>query len=269
METERNKYVLITGATEGIGYELSKVFAENGFNLVLVARNASELHYRANELRGDFGIEAIPVAKDLFQPNAALELYEQVKHLGLTIDILVNNAGQGVYGKFFETDIEKQLNIIQLNIMSLTTLTYLFLKDMVARNEGKVLNLGSIASEMPHPLQAVYGGTKAFVLSFSEALFNELKDTNVTVTVLQPGATETDFFNKAGAENAKIVQEGKLGDPAKVARDGFEALMKGRDSVVSGIKNKVMSTLAHVIPDKASAEQMHKQLKDVGKEEPR
>src|SRR5690606_10433428 len=146
---------------------------------------------------------------------------DQVKNLGLTIDILVNNAGQGVHGKLVETHIEKQLNIIQLNIVSLTTLTHLFLKDMVPRNEEKILNLGSIASEAPHPLQAVYGGTKAFVLSFSEALFNELKDTNVTVTVLQPGATETDFFNKAGAENAKIVREGKLGDPAKVARDGF------------------------------------------------
>lgn len=184
---------------------------------MLVARNASELHYRANELRGDFGIEAIPVAKDLFQPNAASELYEQVRSLGLSIGVLVNNAGQGVYGKFVDTDIEKQLGIFQLNIVSLTTLTYLFLKDMVARNEGKILNLGSIASEMPHPLQAVYGGTKAFVLSFSEALFNELKDTDVTVTVLQPGATETDFFNKAGAENAKIVQEGKLGDPGHFA----------------------------------------------------
>jgi short-subunit dehydrogenase len=267
MENENRKYVLITGATEGIGYELSKVFAENGFNLVLVARNASELHYRANELRGDYGIEAIPVAKDLFQPGAAFELYDQVRNLGLTVDILVNNAGQGVYGKFVETDIEKQLYIIQLNIASLTALTYLFLKDMVARNDGRILNLGSIASEVPHPLQAVYGGTKAYVLSFSEALFNEVKETNVTVTTLQPGATETDFFNKAGAQNAKIVQEGKLGDPAKVARDGFEALMKGRDSVVSGMKNKAMSTLAHIVPDKASAEQMHKQLKDVTKDQ--
>lgn len=267
MEQHKNNYVLVTGATDGIGYELSKVFAENGFNLILVARNASELHYRANELRGDNKIEAIPIAKDLSKPGAVFELYDQVKNLGVTVDILVNNAGQGVYGKFVETDIERQLYIIQLNIASLTALTYLFLKDMVARNEGRILNLGSIASEVPHPLQAVYGGTKAFVLSFSEALYNELRKTNVTITTLQPGATETDFFNKAGAQNAKVVQEGKLGDPAKVARDGFDALMKGRDSIVSGAKNKVSSVMAHIIPDKVSAEQMHQQLKDVTKDE--
>jgi short-subunit dehydrogenase len=186
--------------------------------------------------------------------------------MGITVNILVNDAGQGVYGKFIESDIYRQLDIIQLNISSLTTLTYLFLKDMVARNEGKILQLASIVSEIPAPLQAVYGGTKQYVLSFTEALINEVKDTNVTLTALQPGATDTDFFNKAGAQDSKIATESNLADPADVARDGFEALMKGDDKVVSGLKNKIQSVMSNVMPDTMLAENMRKQSEERDKE---
>lgn len=264
MET-KEQYALVTGGTSGIGYELAKIFAENGYNLILVARTEDDLNVTANEFKDLYDVEVITIVKDLFQPFAAFDLYEEVKANGITVNVLVNDAGQGVYGKFIDTDIYRQLDIIQLNISSLTALTYLFLKDMVSRNEGKILQLASIVSEIPAPLQAVYGGTKQYVLSLTEALINEVKDTNVKLTALQPGATDTDFFNKAGAQNSKIVMETKLADPAVVARDGYEALMKGDDKVVSGFKNKVQSVLSNIMPDTMLAETMRKQSEESDK----
>jgi short-subunit dehydrogenase len=259
MNQATSPYALITGATSGIGYELAKLFAADRYNLILVARTQEDLERVAHELSSRHGIEALPMAKDLFEPNAAFELYDAVQAKGITVNVLVNDAGQGVYGPFVESDIQQQIQIIQLNIVALTTLTYLFLKDMVGRNEGKILQLASVVSEVPSPLQSVYGGTKAYVLSLTEALISEIKDTAVTITALQPGATDTDFFNKAGAENSKIVKESKLSDPADVARDGYAALMKGDDKVVSGLKNKLQSAMSNIIPDTILAAQMHKQ----------
>ena len=264
MSQTEKKYALVTGATSGIGYELAKVFAQNGYNLVIVARPTDELQQKSQELSSQFNVEVIPVGKDLFNADAAYEVYEEVKAKGIEVNVLVNDAGQGVYGPLIETDLQKQLQIIQLNVASLTSLTYLFLKDMVARNEGKILQLGSVASELPATLQAVYGGTKAYILSFTEALISEVKDTNVTLTVLQPGATDTDFFNKAGAQDSKMVQDkSKMSDPADVAKDAYEALMKGDDKVVSGFKNKVQVAMANVIPDTVLANQMKKESEEV------
>jgi uncharacterized protein len=265
--TRQNQYALITGGTSGIGYELARIFAENGYNLILVARTEEDLHITANEFRALYGVNVIPIAKDLFQPFAAFDLYDEIKAKGITVNILVNDAGQGVYGKFIDTDIHFQLDIIQLNISSLTVLTYLFLKEMVARNEGKILQLASIVSDIPSPLQAVYGATKQYILSFTEALINEVKDTNVTLTALQPGATDTDFFNKAGAQNSKLVKEQKLADPKEVARDGYEALMKGNDKVVSGFKNKVQSAMSNILPDTVLADNMRKQSEESDKKQ--
>lgn len=261
MAQNNNQYALITGGSEGIGYELTKLFAQDGYNLILVARTEDKLQQTANELSQQFGIKAIPIAKDLFVPKAAFELYDEVKAKGITVNALVNDAGQGQFGLFVESDIHRQLDIIQLNISSLTALTYLFLKDMLIRNEGKVLQLASIASELPGPWQAVYHATKAYVLSFTEALINELKETNITMTALQPGATATDFFNKADMQNSKIMDT-KMSDPAKVAKDGYEALMKGDDKIVSGLKNKAMVAASNVMPDTMLAEQMNKMQKD-------
>jgi uncharacterized protein len=252
-------YTLITGGTSGIGYELAKVFAENGHNIVLVARTMTDLSRIADELNDQYDVDVLPVSEDLFEPDAVFDLYETLKGKGIVIDTLVNDAGQGVYGEFLESDLQRQLMVIQLNINALVTLTYLFVNDMVERGGGKVLNVASIVSEIPSPLQAVYGGTKAFVLSFSESLRNELKDKNITVTALQPGATDTDFFNKAGAQNSKLVQEHKLGNPAQVARDGYNALMKNDDKIVSGLKNKIQSVMSNVTPDPQLAENMKKQ----------
>ena len=256
MAEKKNGYALITGGSAGIGFELAKLFAQDGYNLVLVARTESDLQNAATDLK-QHGVEVVTIVKDLFEPNAAFELYDEVKAKGIEVEVLVNDAGQGQYGLFVESDIRRQLDIIQLNISSLTVLTHLFVKDMVARSSGKVLQLASIASELPGPWNAVYHGTKAYVLSFTEGLIRELKDTGVTMTALQPGATDTDFFNKADMLESKIM-DSKLSDPAKVAKDGYEALMKGDDKVVSGLKNKAMVGMSNVVPDKAVAAQMDK-----------
>lgn len=261
-----NQYALITGASMGIGYELAKLFAQDGYNLILVARSQQDLDRMAQDFSQQYGVNAIPMAADLFDPNAAFKLYDDVKAAGLTVNVLVNDAGQGQYGLFIDNDIQRYLDIIQLNISSLTVLTHAFLKDMVARNEGKILQLASIASETPGPYQAVYHATKAYVLSLTEALINEVKDTAVTLTALQPGATDTDFFNKAEMQDSKAVQDkSKLADPAKVAKDGYEALMKGDDKIVSGLKNKAQVAMSNIIPDKVVAEQVRKQQEPVEK----
>lgn len=259
------KYALITGATSGIGYELAKLFAQDGYNLVIVARGESgDLEKTASELKNEHNIEVETLSKDLFKRENAFAVYDEVKAKGIEIDVLVNDAGQGQYGLFTETDINRELDIVQLNIGSLIILTKQFLKDMVARGEGKILNLSSIASKTPGPWQSVYHGTKAFVQSFTEAIRNENKDSGVTITALLPGVTDTDFFNKADMLDSKIVQDkSKMANPAEVAKDGYTALMHEDDKVVSGFKNKMQVAMAAVTPDSAVAENMNQQQKPV------
>jgi len=263
--TDIKKYALITGASTGIGFELAKLFAADHYNLIIVSRNQQELDNKATELR-QHGVEVITIAKDLFDRQAAFHLYDEVKAKGLYVDVLVNDAGQGLYGEFKDTDIDRELKIIDLNIASLVILTKQFLKDMVARNEGKILNLASIASKVPGPWQSVYHGTKAFVLSFTEAIREELKDTNITITALMPGATDTDFFDKAGMQSSKAVQDkSSLSNAADVAKDGYEALQDGKDKVISGLKNKVQIAMTNLTPDSTVAHMMNEQQKPVDK----
>lgn len=260
------KYALITGATSGIGRELAKLFAADKYNLVIVARDQNDLNAVATELR-QHDVEVITLAKDLFDREEAFSVYDDIKEQGITIDVLVNDAGQGVYGLFKDTDIERELDIINLNISSLVILTKCFVKDMVSNGSGKILNLASIASKSPGPWQAIYHGTKAFVLSFSEAIREELKDTGVTVTALLPGVTDTDFFNKANMQDSKAVQDkSSMADPADVAKDGYEALMDGKDRVVSGFKNKAQVAMSAITPDSMSAHMMNEQQKPVDQE---
>jgi len=254
----QNKTALVTGATSGIGHELTKLLAKDKYNLVIVSRSEDELNDMAAMLQKENGIKVTVIAKDLFEPSAAEELYNEVKAKGIVVNILVNDAGQGVYGKFAETDLQSELDIIQLNVSSLVVLTKLFLKDMIARKEGKILQLASMVSRISSPLMAVYAGTKAFVFNFTQSLINEVEGTGVTITALQPGATDTDFFNKAGAENSKVVQDGELGDPADVAKDGYDAMMAGESKIVSGMKNKVQAAMANLTPDQVLAAQMRK-----------
>ena len=261
-----NQYALITGATSGIGYELAKLFAADKYNLIIVSRDKDDLNAKAAEFRTN-GIDVITVAKDLFDREEAFALYAEVRAMGIRVDVLVNDAGQGVYGEFKDTDIDRELDIIDLNIASLVILTKLFLKDMTIRNSGKILNLASIASKVPGPWQSVYHGTKAFVLSFTEAIREELKDFDITITALMPGATDTDFFAKADMEESKAVQDkDSLSDPADVAKDGYEALMAGKDKVISGFKNKVQVGMSNLMPDSVVAHNMYEQQKPADKE---
>ncbi|GAB3530957.1 SDR family NAD(P)-dependent oxidoreductase [Pontibacter brevis] len=257
----------------GIGYELARLFAEDKYNLVIVARDQQELNTTASEFKQQYGVDVVPIAKDLSKQEGPFEVYDQVKAKGVQVDVLVNNAAQGEYGKFVDTDLNHELEIVDLNIKGYLVLTKYYLKEMVARNEGKILMVTSVAGELPGPWQAVYHGTKAFVSSFTEAIQNEVKDTNVTLTKLLPGPTDTNFFEKAGMEESKkagmeeskMVQEGNLADPATVAKDGYEALMAGELEVISGLKNKAMVAASKVIPDKTAAEMTNKQAKPVDK----
>jgi short-subunit dehydrogenase len=260
------KYALITGGTSGIGLELARIFAKEKYNLVIVARNQQELNTTAAEL-SRHGVEVITLSKDLFIREEVFSIYGEIKQKGIQIDVLVNDAGQGVYGLFKDNDIERELNIINLNVSSLVILTKCFINDMIGRGSGKILNLASIASKSPGPWQAVYHGTKAFVLSFSEAIREELKDTGVTVTALLPGVTDTDFFTKADMLDSKAVQDkDSMSDPADVAKDGYDALIAGKDKVVSGFKNKAQVAMSNITPDPMSARQMNEMQKPVDKE---
>ena len=250
---------LITGATSGIGRELANCFAQDKYDLVIVARDQQELDQTAAEIQQQHGVEVITIAKDLFQRDAPFEVYNQIKAQGRQINALVNNAGQGQYGQFTTTDINRELDIIQLNIGAYVIFTKLYLQEMVARNEGKILQVSSIGGELPGPLQAVYHATKAFVTSFTEAIREEVKESNILITALLPGVTDTDFFAKADMERSKLVADGaSKSDPAKVAKDGYEALLAGKDKVVSGFMNKVQVTMSNVVPNPLVAAGLHK-----------
>lgn len=257
------KYAVVTGATSGIGYELARLLAHDKYNLVIVARTEEDLEHTASDLTSEFGIEVISLSKDLFDPMNAFELYDEVKELKLDIDILINDAGQGQYGEFKDTDIRRELDIINLNVSSLVVLTKLFLKDMLAKGSGRIMNLSSIASKIPGPWQSVYHGTKAFVQSFTEAIRSELKDSGVTITALLPGATATDFFSKADMMESKAVREGKLDDAEEVAKDGYRAMMNGEDMVISGFGNKMKVAMSNIMSDAAAADKLKKQQEPV------
>ena len=261
MNSETGKTALITGASSGIGQELAKLFAQDGYNLVLVARSDDKLDRLAEVFKSNYNTQHITViGKDLSGEDAAQDVYDQVKAKGITVDVLVNDAGVGLYGMFgTDTDWEREKSMIHLNVLTLTQMTKLFLYDMLARNEGKILNLASLLSITPTPLMAVYAGTKAYVYNFTQSLINELKDTNVHVMALLPNATDTDFFNKAGAENTKVTDE--LQDPVMVATDGYNALMAGKNKLVpGGFKNKSYEILAYVAPQQALAATMRNKM---------
>src|SRR6201996_7547940 len=261
---ENNKTALITGATSGIGKELAKLFAKDKYNLIIVARNADELENTANEL-SSYGIGIKKIVKDLSNMDDAKALCSEI---GEQVDVLVNDAGQGVYGLFTENELERELGIVHLNICATVILTKHFLKEMVSRGEGKILNLGSVAGKLPGPWQAVYHATKAFVLSFTTAVREEVKDSGVTLTALMPGVTDTDFFNKAGMNDSKAVQDKEaMADPAAVAKAGFDALMAGDDRGIAGFKNSAQVHIANLMPDSAVAHTLYEQQKPVEQEQ--
>jgi len=251
------KCALITGATSGIGYEFARIFAAHDYDLVIVARSQGELDSTAGQLTEDYGVKVHTLARDLCVPESPFDIFDEIKRLGITINVLVNNAGQTVYGKYIETDIHSELALLQLNVGAYISLTKLFLRDMLLRGEGKILNVASIAAKMPGPYMSVYHGTKAFIHSFTEAVRAEVSDSGVTLTSLLPGATATGIFQKAHMENSKIVNHG-LTNPAQVAEAGFEALMAGEDMVIAGASNKLLVNAANLLPDKLAAQAVMK-----------
>ena len=245
--------MLITGASSGIGLELARVAAGKGHDLVLVARTEGKLRELARELHERHGVRAEVIAVDLSRPEAAAEVVSRLEALGIQIDALVNNAGFGVYGPFTETALATELQIIQVNIVALTELTKRLLPGMVARRSGRILNVASTAAFLPGPLMAVYYATKAYVLSFSEAIANELAGAGVTVTALCPGPTASGFQAAAKLETSKLMAGKTLATSRRVAQDGYDAMMAGKTLVVSGWSNKLVVQMPRLLPRRVVA----------------
>jgi len=239
---------LITGASNGIGLELARVHAVKGDDLVLVARSEKKLAELKAELEQKHKIAVTVIAKDLALADAAQHVYDETKRWGLRIDYLINNAGFGDLGMFTDTDWNKELQMINLNITTLTQFTKLYLKDMVARGSGRVMNVASTAAFQSGPTMAVYYATKAYVLSFSEAIDNEVRDNGVTVTTLCPGATESGFQAAAAMENSALVKGKKLPSSKEVAEYGYAAMMKGKTVAIHGFNNWMLANAVRFMP---------------------
>jgi uncharacterized protein len=251
-----NKTVLITGASSGIGLEFATLFAKDGYHLVLNARNESRLQEIANELITKYGVKVTVAAKDLSIPESADELTSELASAGIEVDLLINNAGFAAYGPFNETSWKEEKDMIQVNIMALTALTKQLLPGMIKRNSGKILNIASTAAFQPGPLMAVYYATKAYVLSFSEAVNYELRNTNVSVTALCPGATSTNFEKRANLESSRLFQSGAM-DARDVALEGYKALMEKKSLEIPGFKNKALANLVRFLPRKSVLKIVH------------
>ncbi|HMG60267.1 MAG TPA: SDR family oxidoreductase [Burkholderiales bacterium] len=241
--------VLITGASEGIGHELTKCFAAHKHPLVLVARNEEKLKRLGGEIASAHGVRVSHIAQDLAVPDGAFKVRKRVEELGLAIDVLVNNAGVGTFGLFAEAYIESELRMMQLNMISVTALTKLFLPDMLKRRRGRILNVASTAAFQPGPLMAVYYASKAYVLSFSEALANELKGTGVSASVLCPGPTRSGFQQSAGMETSKLFRRGVM-NASDVAEIAYRDLMRGKTTIIPGWRNKILAFSVRLGPRK-------------------
>ena len=239
---------LITGASSGIGYELAKIFAADHHDLILVARNLDKLNGLKSELEGKYGIKAMVIPADLSIPHIADEIYYDLSNKEIEVDFLVNNAGLGDYGFFVDADWKKQAQMLQLNVVALTHLTKLFLRGMIERRNGKIMNVASTAAFQPGPLMAVYYATKAYVLHFSEALANEVKGTGVTVTTLCPGPTESGFRSAATMGASRMFKIMLVPTAADVARFGYRAMMKGQTVAIHGVLNYLLSFSVRFTP---------------------
>jgi uncharacterized protein len=239
---------LVTGASNGIGLELARIHASKGGNLVLVARNLEKLNDIKVELEKKFNIKVYTIGKDLSKLDAALEVFNETNQQKIPIDYLINNAGFGDFGMFVETDWQKELQMINLNITTLTQFTKLYVQDMVKRGNGKIMNVASTAAFQSGPTMAVYYATKAYVLSFSEAVDNEVSDKGVTVTTLCPGATESGFQAAAAMEESALVKGKKLPSAKEVAEYGYTSMMNGKTVAIHGMMNYIMANSVRFTP---------------------
>jgi uncharacterized protein len=235
-----NKTALITGASSGLGKEFARIHASKGGDLVLVARSKDKLEALKSDLQKQYGVSIYVIVKDLSDQYAPKAIYDELKGKKIQIDYLINNAGFGDFGLFAETNWEKQLEMINLNVTCLTYLTRLFLPDMIENKAGKILNIASTAAFQPGPTMSVYFATKAYVLSFSEAIANELKGTGVTVTALCPGATETGFKAAAALDESNLFKGNQIATSKEVAEFGYSKMMEGKIVVIHGVLNNLL-----------------------------
>jgi short-subunit dehydrogenase len=244
------KSALITGASTGIGYEFAHILAADGFDVALVARDEGRLSKVAAEVKQRYGRDAKVIVADLAKLEAPQQIFNRLSDENFPVSVLINNAGSGVYGPIAESDLNKDLAMLRLNMESLVALTKLFLKPMMERREGKILNVASVAAYQPTPLLGLYGASKAFVHSFSVSLNIELNGSGVTVTALCPGTTETEFHKRAGLDRGKILRHGMMkGMSARVVAEiGYRAMMRGKPIVIPGMMNRVLAGLAKVSP---------------------
>ncbi|PTX91772.1 SDR family oxidoreductase [Opitutus sp. ER46] len=254
--------VLITGASSGIGLALAREFASQGHPLVLTAPVAAELRDVAADVGRSYGVSVRTIAKDFETISASEEIFAELAADRVSIEILVNNAGFGQRGKFWETPLDRDIGMLRVNIEAVVRLTKLFLPGMVKRGHGRILNTASVAGFEPGPMLAVYHATKAFVLSFSEAIATELEDTAVTVTALCPGPVDTDFFPKADMIDTQVFQRGKVAAPAEVAKAAYQALMAGERVIVPGGVNKAMVFPRRFMTESAQAKMNEKMYED-------
>jgi short-subunit dehydrogenase len=240
---------IITGASSGIGYEIAQLFAQQKINVLIVARNKNKLEQMKNSMEKQFNITVYCVATDLSTGEGVEDINHCVDANKLTVNYLVNNAGFGDYGFFTDRSMEKYSEMLGLNIISLTELTYFYAKQMIRNGKGRILNVASTAGIQPDPYFAVYGASKAYVISLTEAIHKEFEKTGVTATVLSPGATKTEFMERADMNNAKLYEKGVM-TAKEVAKVGFNGMMKGKLHVIPGFKNKMMAFFSSITPSR-------------------
>jgi short-subunit dehydrogenase len=243
----KEEYALVTGASSGIGYELAKLFAKDGKNIVVVARSQDRLERLKTEIENKSGTKVIVLLKDLSNPNAPQEIFSELEKKVINLDVLVNNAGFGLYGLFCQTELQEELKMVQVHVASLIHLTNLFLKQMIENKSGWILNVASGAGFAPFPLWSIYSASKSFVLSFSEALANELQGTGISVTCLCPGPTDTRIWEKGNMQNCKLAKGKKL-RASTVAEAGYRALKRGKVIVVPSLKYGLAMQAYRILP---------------------
>jgi len=262
-----NDRVLITGASSGIGLALAREFERNGHQLVIVAPIHEELDFTADKIQNEFGVEVTSLAADLTEEDAPGRIFEELQDRQLAIHTLVNNAGVGQKGEFAHVSLERDVDIIRLNVEAVVRMTKLFLRPMLEMNFGRILNVASVAGFQPGPLLSVYHASKAFVLSFTEALAVEVEGTGVSVTTLCPGATDTDFLPKANMTNTRMFQKGNVMAPSEVAETAYQALMQGDSLCVVGAANKALVASRRLMTIPATARLNKKFYEDVAPSE--
>ena len=242
------KTALITGGSTGIGYELARCFAAHGHDLVLIARHRDALEAAAGKIEGKYGVNVHTMTFDLADPDSPQKLFDAINAERIHIDYLVNNAGFGLGGEFIDTDLQTELDMIQVNVTAVVHLTKLFLPEMVKKKEGRVLNVASTAAFYPGPLASIYYSTKNFVLAFSEAIAEELRKTGVSVTALCPGPTETNFADRSGTSKSRLFTDSVVASAEEVAQYGYAAMMKGQRVAVPGVGNKFLMHADRITP---------------------